>query len=121
MKFIKNISISILYSFVTFISLTLIITIFSYFNIIKDNSISIFKISIILISVLIGGFIIGKKSQKKGWFEGLKLSLIIIIILLFMKLIIFKNPFSVNNLLYYAIIIITTMFGSMIGISKKKS
>lgn len=121
MKFIKNISISILYSIVTFLCLTLIITIFSYFNIIKDSSISTFKIIVILISVLIGGLIIGKKTQKKGWLEGLKLSLIIIFLLLFMKLLIFRNPFYINNLIYYIIIIITTMLGSMIGISKKKS
>lgn len=118
MKFIKNISISILYIVLTMLILTFILTLFSYFNIINDKIISIFKIIIPIISLFVGGFLLGKKSIKKGWLEGLKLSLIFLIILIIFEYLALSQSFEFKNILFYLILSISSIFGSMIGISK---
>ena len=120
MNFIKNVSLSILYIVLFLLILTFILTLFSYFNIISDKVVSIFKIIIPIISLFIGGFFIGKKSSKKGWLEGLKLSLVFLIILVIFEYLALDQSFNIKNLLYYLILSISTIFGSMIGISKKK-
>ncbi len=121
MKYLKNISISLLYIIVSILVLTFITTLFSYFNIIGEKTISIFKIIIPIISLFIGGFNIGKHSIKKGWFEGFKLSSIFIILLIIFEFTALDISFKSKNLIYYLIIIISSIFGSMIGISMKKS
>lgn len=121
MKYLKNISISILYIIVSILILTFITTLFSYFNIIGEKTISIFKITIPIISLFIGGFYIGKRSIKKGWFEGLKLGLIFIILLIIFEFFALDISFKGKNIIYYLIIIISSIFGSMIGISNKKN
>ena len=120
-KYLKNISISILYIIVSILILTFITTLFSYFNIIGEKTISIFKITIPIISLFIGGFYIGKRSIKKGWFEGLKLGLIFIILLIIFEFFALDISFKGKNIIYYLIIIISSIFGSMIGISNKKN
>ena len=121
MKFIKNSLFSILFIIISLIILTFLLTLFSYFNIINDKTVSIFKIIIPIISLLIGGYNIGKNSNKKGWLEGLKLSIIFIILLIIFNLIFFKQGINIKNILYYMIMTISTIFGSMIGISMKKN
>ena len=121
MNYIKNYSISIGISLLLILILTFITTVFSYFNIINQSIISIIKIIIPTISLLLSGYIIGIKSNKKGWLEGLKLSIISLIILLLFNYLGFNNKFEIKNILYYVILIVSCVFGSMIGISKKKT
>lgn len=121
MNFIKNISLSILYIILTILILSFILTLFSYFNIIGDKVVSIFKIIIPVLSLFVGGFLLGKKSLKKGWLEGLKLSLIFLILLIIFEYLALDQSFNIKNILYYLILSISSIFGSMIGISKKAS
>lgn len=118
--YIKNFSKSLLISILLFLILTLLITILNYFNLLSLNGINISKILIPIISVLLGSFYMGTKAKNRGWLEGIKLSLLIIFILLIINLLIFKNNFAIKNLIYYLIILISSMVGSMIGINKKK-
>lgn len=118
MNYLKNIGISMLYIIGFILVLTLLSTALNYFNIIGKNTITVLKIIIPIISLFIGGYYIGKKSNKKGWLEGLKLSLIFSVILIIFNYLGFDNSFEIKNILYYLIIIISCIFGSMIGISK---
>ena len=110
---LKNTSICIGILFI----LNLFITLFSYFNIISNTS--IIKIITLFISLLIGGYLTGINSKEKGWLEGLKFSLIIILIFLVINLLFIKS-FNFSNFIYYIIIMISSILGSMIGISKRK-
>ena len=120
MKYLKDLGFSLIDIISSMLILTLFITIFSYFNIMSDKVVSVFKIIIPIISLLIGGFYIGKKSTKKGFIEGLKLGLIFSIILVIFNYLGLGNSFKVKYLLFYLILIITSILGSMIGINRKK-
>lgn len=99
---------------------TLLISTLYYFNIIGSNLFTIMELIIPLLSFLIGGIIIGRKSKNKGWLEGLKLGLILAILLLLISFLGFEMKFGVQTIIYYLIIVIITTFGSMIGINSQK-
>ena len=111
---------SLLYFLISITILTLIITIFNYFSILNGSIISISKLIIPIISILIGSIILGKNTSKKGYIEGLKLSIIIIIIIAIINFLFLKSNFEIKILLYYLIITITSMIGAMIGINLKR-
>lgn len=120
MKYLKNLSMSFLYIISSILVLTFITTILSYFNILNDEVTSIIKIIIPIISMLIGGFYIGKRSNKKGFLEGLKLGLIFSSILIIFNYLAFDNSFKFKYTLFYLILLISSILGSMIGINRKK-
>ena len=93
-----------------------ILTIFNYFEII--NNTNILKLIITLISIFINSFFLGKNSKSKGYIEGLKFGIIFIIFITLFNLIL-VNEFRLKILIYYLLIIITSMVGSTIGINKK--
>lgn len=118
MKYLKNIIFSLGIVISVLFVFSFIITILSYFNILNDKVTSVFKMLIPIISVLISGIFMGINSTKKGWLEGLKLG-ILICILLFLFNLLGLNKFKINQLLFYGILIFTSIVGSIIGISKK--
>lgn len=120
MNYLKKIGISLLYIIGFILILTFLITLLNYFNIISKNVVSVFKIIIPIVSLFIGGFVTGKRSSQKGWLEGLKLSLIFLFIFILFNYLGLKNNIEFKNLLYYLIIIISTCFGSMLGINYNK-
>lgn len=119
MDFIKRVSISLGISIVFLMILTFLLTIFNYINIIKYNSVNIFEIIILFISIFSGSFVMGKKSSKKGWLEGIKFGLIFLVILVLFNYLGFNIEFEVKNLLYYGILLISSILGGMIGINFK--
>ncbi len=98
---------------------SLIINILYYFDVINNNFIKYLKMILSIISFFIGGIYIGKKSLSKGYINGLKLSLIIVIISLLFSIIF--NNLKVSRIIYYILTTISITFGSMIGINKKES
>jgi putative membrane protein (TIGR04086 family) len=101
------------------LGLTLVLTIFHYFNLISDKIVDIIKLIIAVISVGTAGYITGHSCDRKGWLEGLKLAGIVIVILALLTLI-FRLGFSTGTLIYYAIIVASSVIGSMIGINFKE-
>lgn len=115
MKYLKKQLFSLLIYILGFI---LLISITSYFSIISYN-ISNYLIKILfLIGIFIFNFKIGRKSSKKGLIKGIKHSLGIIIVLLFLNLITGFN-FSIKTLLYYMLIMLTSILASILGVNKK--
>ena len=119
MKYFKDIAI-ITGIMLLFISIfTLIITTLNYFDLFGKGTTSIFKIIIVVVSYFIGGVLIGKKSNKKGWLEGLKFGLIFSILLFLFNILGLHTKIDLKLLFYYLILITSCIFGSMVGISKK--
>ena len=67
MNYVKNIGISFGFILGSLFGLTLFFTFLNYINLIGMKTLSIIEIIIPLFSLFLGGFYIGKKSQKKGW------------------------------------------------------
>lgn len=117
---LKNYGKSLLSILINVVVLTIITTVFQYFEIIKGDVLSVFKIIIPIISILIGSFILGRNSNKLGYVEGLKLGGIVVLIFLIIGYLILRKTFKPIVILYYVIILICSMLGSMIGINTKK-
>lgn len=118
-KYLKYLK-ALLYIIISILTLNIFISAFYYFNIIKDNTLTILRIITIIISMFIGGIYIGNKTNKKGYLEGIKISLIMIILLFLISYLGFGKSIKINTLIYYLIILISTTIGSMIGINKKR-
>ncbi|MEI3529994.1 MAG: TIGR04086 family membrane protein [Bacilli bacterium] len=119
MDYIKNFIKPLLYIFIIIIGSLLILTPLNYYDILNGSITTIFKIIIPIIAFLVGGFILGKNSKKKGWLEGLKLSLVSIIIFILINYIGYGEAFRLKSLIFYITLIISSVFGSMVGINKK--
>lgn len=113
---IKNLGIM----FIILLIGTFILTLLNYFEIITGGLFSIFQIILIIITTIIGGFLIGKEAKQKGWLEGLKIGLLFILLISILNFFFVKN-FSIRFLLYDFILIISTMIGGILGISKKNT
>ncbi len=119
MIFLRNSIKPLLSILITILVLTLLTTIFNYFNLIGPKIMAILKIIIPVLAFVIGGFIIGKRSPSKGWLAGLKLGLMFLIILILFNILGLNHKFKIADLIYYLILLGSTMFGSMIGINKR--
>ena len=111
--------------FCIFIIVIAIIT--SLINLTGIKSITISKLSVILtaISFFIISLLASNKTKERGIVLGLKLGLSFIILLILINLIIFKSPFNIDRLIYYIILLTSSLLGGSIGknikLNKKKS
>lgn len=119
MKNLKKILHGILISFCLIIISTFLFTLLNYFNIINSATASMFGVTIPLISLAVAGFISGKKSLKNGWLEGFKIGLVFVT-LIFLGNIIFDFPITIKNLLFYLLLLSSSVLGSVFGINYKK-
>lgn len=101
------------------IVLATILTIFNYYDIITNKLFKVIKVLIPAFALFIGGYKVGKNANKRGYIEGIKLSLIIILILFMFSYLGFNASFNISLILYYIILIISSMLGAMLGINKK--
>ena len=104
--------------FIIILGSTLIITILNYFNIMNNKTISTIKFVIPMLSIIISSYRLGKFSEKQGYLEGLKLGGIIIFI--FIILVILLDKLEIRSMIYYGIMLLTSIISSMIGINRKK-
>lgn len=115
LKYLRTIA----FEFIVLIILTLFSTILYYFNIIGNDANNTIKIISFIITFVSTGIYIGKKSLKKGWLEGLKISGINITLFILLSLL-FKYDFNIMQFVYYLISALTVVLGSMIGINFKR-
>ena len=115
-NYLKNIG----YVFIIIFISTIFISILNYFSILRGIPLNILSIVTIIVSLFIGGFLTGKKANKKGYLEGIKFGTIMIVMIILLNLILFKNKFTIISILYYLLLLLSSTFGAMIGIMRKK-
>lgn len=118
MKTIKKYLISIGITLGLSLIFVFVINVLNYFDILSKTT---YKALLILSSVMattIGGYILGTKSDKKGYIKGLTLG-IIIVALYAIATLISKNNLSIASFIYYLVIIITSSITGAVGINKK--
>lgn len=115
MKYLKG----LLYIFMPMIILTLLLTILNYFDILSSKILNYILLLIPLVSIFIGGIYVGKRSSKKGYIEGLKISGMFILLILLLSYLGLDQKLELRNIIYYLMLTLTSVFGSIIGINKK--
>ena len=108
------------YIFLSILIGTFILTFFNYFNIISDKVMNIFKMILTLFIFIFGGFYLSKRSKKRGFLEGIKIGFIICLFFLIVTLLGFNSSFEWKNIIYYLILIISSMTGGIIGKQRRK-
>lgn len=121
MNYLKKLGKSLIYVFSIMLVGIFIITLLNYIGFFNGKVFSFFEILILIISLFVGGFITGKNSKKKGWLEGIKLSMIIIVLFFIISYLAFKTLPELKTIIYYIIIITSSIIGSMIGINKNNN
>lgn len=116
---VKNYLIAIGYFLLVVAVFAIILTIFNYYDIVTNKLFKVVKVLIPSLALFIGGYKVGNNASKKGYIEGIKLSLIVIVLLFMFSYLGFNASFSISLILYYIILIISSMLGAMIGINKK--
>ena len=117
METVKKYSFRFLYTLIGITISLLLITTLYHFNLISSNIYQALKFILLLANILISGIILGKKATSKGYLEGIKLGLFIILFTLLTLLT--GEDLKLRILLYDIIILITSILGGMIGINKK--
>ena len=120
MEIIKKYSFRFLYTILSIVISLLLITTLYHFNIISSNIYQTLKLIILLVNILISGIILGKKTSSKGYLEGIKLG-IFMILLCFLITLVTGQELKIRILLYDSMILITSILGGMIGINLKKN
>ena len=97
----------------------------SLINLTGIKSITISKLSVILtaISFFVIAVLASHKTKERGITLGLKLGLSFVILLILINLIVFRSPFNIDRLIYYIILIASSILGGSFGknIKFKKS
>lgn len=121
MLYLKKLGKSFGISIIILLVITLLITLLNYVNLINFKIVTIFSYITPFISFGTGGLLLGKTSINKGWLEGIKFSLIVIILLFIFNYLAFDQGFNISNIILYIITLISSIIGSMIGINLKNS
>ena len=105
---------------VTALILSFLLTLAHYFNLLSNMWLNLFKILIPLIALLYGGYHIGKRSKVRGWLEGIKLGLGVSILIVLFNVLGLNNGLNLRLFMYVVIILLVSILGSMLGITKTK-
>ena len=100
--------------------ISLLMSLIYYFSNISYKTISTIILIMILILFFILGFRNGKESKSKGYLAGLKIGLIFIGVMFIFNLI-FIRSFKLPLLMYYLLLIMSSILGGMLGINRKKN
>lgn len=110
----------LIYILVPVLILNFILSLLYYFNLIGGGIINYLKLFVVTISMLIGGIYIGRRTSKNGWLEGLKVGAEVIVLFFIVSYLAFDKGINIKTIIYYFILIATSILGSMIGINKRK-
>jgi len=120
MKILKKYSKTLIFFLITIFILSFIVSLLNITNTLYSKGSEIITIIGMILLFAIIGIEYGKKAQEKGYLEGLKIGLSLIFVLIIINILFYRSGFSLERLIYYIVLILTSTLGSMIGINKKK-
>ena len=114
----KNYLKSFLYTLGIILISFIILTILNYFSVINGKVLDIITYIITLISVMVGSFILGKASNKKGYIEGLKYAGIWSFIFLVISIIL--KQIDLSSIVFFIILVLLSVLVAIFDIKKKR-
>lgn len=100
---------------------TVLISLFSFYNLLSESILSWIKGFIMGGAFAYGGYFLGTKIQKKGAINGLILMAIMIVISTIFSFFLKENPFQIHSLIYKFLSSIIILLGMIIGIKKTQN
>lgn len=119
MEKIKKYSISVGITIGLILTFSFFINLLNYFDLLNNGVYKIILIISSAICVFSGSYILGKKGEDKGYLEGIKFGIIMIIIFYIVSVLSFDYKISLSNLIYYLVIFMISLVGAIFGINKK--
>lgn len=98
--------------------ITLILSLIYLLGNVSYGIINILLLFIMIIFMFLVGILYSQNNKAKGIISGLKIGTIIIM-LLFVLGLIFKVDFKLTRLIYYIILILSAVFGGIVGKNKR--
>ncbi len=97
-----------------------LLAVLNYFQIFYTKGMDLWIFLGMILVLFFIGFYWGKKAEKKGYLEGIKIGTCLIFLLIVINLLFYRTGFSFERLLYYLVLILSSTFGSMVGINGKQ-
>ena len=119
MNTLKKYGLHVLLNSVEIVLSFFLLTILFYYNIISDKIFPFVKLVVVLITFLVHSFLLSRRLEQKGFIIGLFYALIYILIFTVSSVIFYK--FQGKIFLYFFLLIIISILGSLFGIQKRSS
>jgi len=120
----KKLSIAIGFGIITLLLLasitSMVIALLLKFTNINESTLAIALFILALLSMLISGFIAGKKAQGKGWFVGFTTGLTFTILVFLVNYLGFSHALSNSQLLYQLGLMGASTLGGIFGVNMTK-
>lgn len=101
-------------------SSVILISLFNLINLFSADFWYIINMILVVLFFFVLGIRSGKKATKRGFLAGLRIGFITSIVFFLLYIIFFGFNFHLKTILYYTILIISSILGSMVGINKKE-
>ena len=109
---------ALLFNILSLFLILFLFTLLYYFDCIDDKTYQLFKLITLFVTIFIQSFSLGKMRKNKRYLEGVIYGSLFILILLSSSIL--TNHFQIKSILYYFMILCTSVLGSMFGLSKEK-
>jgi putative membrane protein (TIGR04086 family) len=110
----------LLYSFISMGIITIMVSLFLLLTSMKEESLSVLIYFIHGISLMIGGFVTGKRIEKKGWYYGGLTGVIYSLIILLVGFLGFDASMNLITLSIFILSFSSGALGGIIGVNSKK-
>lgn len=112
---------SIVYGLITVFLLVLcfsfLFSLLLRFTSMTESSLDLIILIITFVSLLIGGFVSGGKSQQKGWLVGASTGLTYSVVVFLIQFLGYNNLFSLSQYMVHAGYIFTAIIGGVLGVN----
>lgn len=105
---------------ISLLALIFIINTLYYFDIFSLKVSNIVRFIFSILILFFTGKVLGRRVSKNGYLEGVKLGGFIVLLFFSLSLL-FRTKMSINLAIYYLILFMSSVVGSMRGINTKKN
>lgn len=119
MKYVKYYGMTLL-TFLGFLLGGCVIISLLYYLLLPTKIVNIFSFLYTILLFFIFGYKGGRKTENRGFLEGLKIGLLLFAVLFLFNIILFQTKFHIIRIFYYLALLFASVVGATIGINRKK-
>lgn len=108
------------YTLLTVLGGTLFTSLLLSFTGVKESSLSYFAYTILVVSLLIGGWASGKRAGERGWYHGGLCGIIYAVILVMISFLGYDQSLGMGSLMVLVISFASSALGGVFGVNMRK-